>query len=239
MGKRKVIVGPRHNYDFKPNADYEAMWTFLKNDDRKKIIAGQLTYLEFHGWLHANIRTSIANTEKGEELFADMAEGFVRTDLLLYGAICEAALFDAISWSFRIKGEEAEEKVKNCFTRIEPKKLILNNALFKMKGSSSSGGQLALYWEKKVENESNCATFDSLIKAGNVLKIYDDSFKARLHNLRKDRNTIHLSEQIKRKKKNKYRFNAHDRIRARQTTDELRQRLQEWYGANQALAADS
>lgn len=238
MGKRRVIVSPNYNYDFKPNADYETMWNFLKDDDRKKIIAAQLTYLEFHGWLHANIRTSIADSKKGEEIFADVAEGFVRTDLLLYGAVCEAALFDAISWNFSIKNDEADEKVKKCFTRVESKKLILNKAVFKMQGSSSNDGHLTLYWEK-AKNDLSCATFNSLIEAGNVLNIYDDSFKTRLHNLRKDRNTIHLSEQINRKKKNKYQFNASDRRRARQITDELRQRLQVWYGAGQALAADS
>jgi hypothetical protein len=238
MGTRKVIVGPHYNYDFKANADYEAMWDFLKNDDRKTIIAAQLTYLEFHGWLQANIRTSVAGDEKREELFLDVAEGFARTDLLLYGAICEAALFDAISLSFNIKGQMSDEKVKSCFTRIEPKRFILNNAEFKMQGPSNPKGRLALYWEKKVENESSCATFYGLIEAGNALKIYNESFKTRLHNLRKDRNTIHLSEQINRKKKNKYRFNASDRKRARQTTDDLRQALKGWYGANQTLTGD-
>jgi hypothetical protein len=232
MGKRKVLIRPHHNYDFKTNAYYEVMWGFLKDDDRKKIIAAQLTYLEFHSWLHANTRTSVADSEKSEDLFADIAEGFVRTDILLYGAICEAALFDAIKENYEIKGERAEEEVKKCFTRVESKKIILNEALFQMQGSSSTKGRLALYWKKKTDDDVSHATFNNLIEAGNILNIYDNSFKTRLHNLRKDRNTIHLSQQIKRKKKNKYRFNVRDRRRARQITDELRQKLQIWYNAN-------
>ena len=94
MGKRTVLIYPKINYEFKENNFYKQEWDFLPDKSQVAIIATQLTYLEFHEWIHKNIRTTtdVSDSSTYCKLHGDINEGFVRTDILLYGTICETAI---------------------------------------------------------------------------------------------------------------------------------------------------
>lgn len=91
----KIFIYPKNQYTFRLNISYEQPWNFLPDSRRRKVIAEQLTYLEFHEWLFRNLR----QTDKAKPTASDLnevrfhvREGFFRTDVLLYASICEAAL---------------------------------------------------------------------------------------------------------------------------------------------------
>jgi len=58
MAKRTIGIYPINRYDFRRNAEYRAQWDFLPKA-RAKVIAEQLTYLDFHEWLMNNLRHSL------------------------------------------------------------------------------------------------------------------------------------------------------------------------------------
>src|ERR1041385_790317 len=91
--KRIIALHPNNRYGFKPNNYFRYRWDFLPDPRKKDIIATQLTYLDFHGWLKLNLRHTLeCQPDDWSELVFDVDEGFHRTDILLYAAICEAAL---------------------------------------------------------------------------------------------------------------------------------------------------
>jgi len=70
-------------------------WDFLPRS-RAKVIAEQLTYLDFHEWLMNNLRHSSEpqpNAAAWSSLGLTVAEGFYKTDVVLYASICEVALY--------------------------------------------------------------------------------------------------------------------------------------------------
>src|SRR5882724_1812875 len=95
MSERSIGISPHTRYTFRPNQSYRDEWDFLPSS-RAKVIATQLTYLDFHEWLMNNLRHA-GEREPDEGAWSPLglsvAEGFYKTDVLLYASICEAALF--------------------------------------------------------------------------------------------------------------------------------------------------
>jgi len=136
MNKRKIIIHPQKNYYFKPNSAYKNEWNFLPDPDRIAIIGTQLTYLDFHGWLHHNIRTTDdprSEPSSYTKLQFDVSEGFIRTDILLYAAICETAIYTAVKHAYDNKSDSTPQSVINCFEAIEKKPVQISNELFMRK----------------------------------------------------------------------------------------------------------
>lgn len=233
MSKRKVIIGPQFNFEFQENRIFQDQWSFLHDEDRQKIIAAQLTYLDFHGWLYKNLRTKKDGNDKPETLFGDISEGFIRTDILLYAAICESALHDVAEWVYKRDERKALRKVRECFRQVTSSPPPdIENVPFLLQEPEISG-QLTIHWEANESQEQVAnPSLERLVKAGFAIGLLDEHLRERLHRLRRDRNTIHLAERINRKKNDKYRFTPDDRNRARDVVEELRQKIAAWYQAN-------
>jgi hypothetical protein len=85
MAGRTIGIYPQTRYHFRSNASYRGPWDFLPNE-RAKVIAEQLTYLEFHEWLMNNLRHAREHEPRNGEwlpLGLTVAEGFYKTDLRL------------------------------------------------------------------------------------------------------------------------------------------------------------
>ena len=83
MAGRTIGIYPQTRYHFRSNASYRGPWDFLPNE-RAKVIAEQLTYLEFHEWLMNNLRHAREHEPRNGEwlpLGLTVAEGFYKTDL--------------------------------------------------------------------------------------------------------------------------------------------------------------
>ena len=92
---RTIGLYPENRYTFRTNESFRQEWSFLPDNEKMAIIATQLTYLAFHGWLKSNLRHALQEVpepNQWSELVFDVDEGFHRTDLLLFASICEAAL---------------------------------------------------------------------------------------------------------------------------------------------------
>ena len=95
MSERTIGIWPQTRYDFLSNAHYRLPWNFLPSE-RAKVIAEHLTYLEFHEWLMDNLRHATQLDPEPPDwspLGLSVAEGFFKTDVLLYASICEAAIY--------------------------------------------------------------------------------------------------------------------------------------------------
>ncbi len=230
MSKRRVIIAPNHFFDFKTNAEYAAEWDFLKDEDRRNIIAAQMTYLAFHSWLYHNLRTEKGESGQHDVLFGDVSEGFIRTDLLLYAAVCESALLDIVDWVYRQGDDHPPRAVRDCFERTPgPRYPDLVDIPVT---SNTRHGLFNLIWEPTPTEDNASPNFVQLIRAGRAIGVYNEAFMRRIDGLRADRNTIHLAERIERKKNDKLSFTPDDRNRARGVTESLRDKIRHWYAAS-------
>jgi hypothetical protein len=226
MSERTIGIYPQTRYKFRFNESYRAEWNFLPRQ-RAKVIAEQLTYLGFHEWLMRNLRHS----EEREPAAADwssfgltVAEGFYKTDVLLYASVCEAALYAVLKSVYSRDRDGADQAVKDCFCKIEDRfQCISDHKIFMPAGNVT--GRLCLRFKREVSLSDWEVKFASLIKAGAAIGIYDSDLAARLDRLRDDRNTIHLAKQIERNNQ-LIAFQALDRMRAKSTTEKLRVALQ-------------
>jgi hypothetical protein len=223
MSQRTVGIWPETRYDFRPNANYRHPWNFLPNE-RAKVIAEHLTYLEFHEWLMDNLRHATQHDPEPSDwsqLVSSVAEGFFKTDVLLYASICEAALYTVLDLVHSHEGARAHQAVKDCFRTIKDcfHKISKYEASMNIQGNVTGELCLRLSREEPVSEPK----FTSLIRAGKAIGIYDANFEQRLDRLRNERNTIHLANQIERRE-----FNNRDRTRAKKITEDLRVRLRDF-----------
>jgi hypothetical protein len=227
MALRKISCRP-DEYEFRTNYTYRAPWGFLPHKERAKVIASQLTYLDFHEWLMDKLRHT-DRPEPDEDdwspLVFDVAEGFYKTDVLYYASICEAALFSVLQKVQIVEGSSAHQSVKDCFERTEDRFLKLYGQAFETRTPAGPHrGQLALHYTRSIALKDSDVKFAALIKAGQDVGIYDAMLRKRLDRLRDDRNCIHLANQVRRTGC----FSRQDRIRAKNTTENLRSALKEF-----------
>jgi hypothetical protein len=228
MSQRTVGIYPEKRYAFRSNASYRAPWNFLPHE-RASVIAEHLTYLDFHEWLMDNIRHASQLEPEADQwspLGLSVAEGFYKTDVLLYASICEAALNAVLHSVYSHDEARAPQAVKDCFCTIEDcfEKISNYKASVNLRGSTVTGDVCLYFPREKTVSETK---FASLIRAGKAIAIYDVNFEQRLDRLRDDRNTIHLANQIERN--NQLRgFKPSDRTRAKKITEELRVKLRDF-----------
>ncbi len=230
MAERTVGIYPETRYNFRSNASYREPWNFLPNA-RAKVIAEQLTYLDFHEWLMDNVRhASQLEPEDAQwsELVFNVAEGFYKTDVLLYASICEAALHSVLRDVYWADEAGCHQTVKDCFRRVEDRfhRISSHKTSIAIPANPLSG-QLCLRFSHEVTLGDAEIKFASLIRAGEAIGIYSNALRRRLDTLRDDRNAIHLAKQIERNNQLRA-FNAADRTRAKGTTDELQIALRDF-----------
>ena len=224
MAERTIGVYPSNRYKFRTNAAYRALWVFLPRP-RAKIIAEQLTYLDFHEWLMDNLRHA-SDTDPTDDdwspLVFSVAEGFYKTDVLLYASVCEAALYSVLHSHYIAEGDLANQAVKDCFVRVEDRfhQVCGHEASLALHPQTVTG-HLCLHFTHEAPLSSSDVKFISLIRAGEAIRIYDTAFRRRLDNLREDRNSIHLAKQIERNNQLRA-FQDEDRAKAKKTTEDLR-----------------
>jgi hypothetical protein len=235
---RYISLHPESQYTFRPNDFYRAQWSFLPDQERARIIATQLTYLEFHEWLDKNLRYHSPPESKRLPLEFDVKEGFVRTDVLLYGSICEAALYAVAKKVFDSQTTpKPPDNLLAAFETSEQKIVHLGDQTFTMEGDSPrTGCKIGMCFTKKTRKKDRDISFDNLIKAARSIGAIDDHLEKRLHALREARNTIHLGIQIAHRQKTGGRFYGPDRDTAKQVTEEMRKQLAS-YCKTQSLTA--
>jgi len=160
------------------------------------------------------------NEDAWSPLGLSVAEGFYKTDVLMYASICEAALFSVIQDVYKADPAGAHESVKDCFRRIEDKFQHLCDHEMDILAAAVKG-RLCLRFKKEIPLPDRDVSFASLIEAGESIGMYGSDLRARLDRLRDDRNTIHLAKQIQRHDEFKP-FEKIDRARAKVTTERLR-----------------
>ena len=202
-----IFIHPEKQYTFRQNISYEQPWNFLPDKQRRKVIAEQLTYLQFHEWLFTNLR----QTDKAQPTASDLnevrfhvREGFFRTDVLLYASICEAALYVVAKEVFDSKTTtQKPEDLLAAFQTSEQKIIHLGKQTFTTEGDTRHPGcKIGYCYPKEPRKKSDSQiSFDSLIKAARSIDAIDDTLEKRLDELRDARNTIHLGTQIARKPK--------------------------------------
>src|SRR5207248_651494 len=165
-----------------------------------------------------NLRHATRDSESPDwsPLVLSIAEGFFKTDVLLYASICEAALYTVLH-SVYTNDQGAHQAVKDCFRTIEDSLHKISNYKASMNIQGNVTGELCL----RVTREEPISEpkFTSLIRAGKAIGIYDANFERRLDTLRDDRNTIHLANQIERNNAALRGFNKLDRTRAKKLTE--------------------
>jgi hypothetical protein len=227
---RYIFIHPENQYTFRPNSSYYARWRFLPDKERAKIIAAQLTYLDFHEWLSNNLRhhtrPDLRESDPSPLVF-DVAEGFVRTDVLLYAAICEAALYAVAKKAFDSATTTPKPAyLLGAFLTSEEKIRSLGSQTFTLEGDSPRKGcKIGICYTKVTRKSDSTVTFDSLIKAARAINAINADLEPKLHTLRKARNTIHLGEHIARRQEIPGRFYQADRETARQVVEEMRSQL--------------
>ena len=230
---RYISLHPENQYPFQTNSFYYARWSFLPDKERIKIIGAQLTYLEFHEWLANNLGHQSRPESEPLPLVLDVAEGFVRTDVLLYGSICEAALYAVAKAFLNSKPPKIPADLFAAFITSEEKIIPFGKQTFTMEGTNTSG-KIGMCVTKRNLKKDTAITFDSLIKAARSIDAINDTLAESLHALREARNTIHLGAQIKRRQTG--RFYGRDRDTAKQVTEEMRVQLAS-YCKTQSLTA--
>ena len=227
MARYFISLHPENQYTFQTNDFYRARWSFLPDKERVKFIATQLTYLEFHEWLDKNLRHhSRPESERRLPLEFDVKEGFVRTDVLLYGSICEAALYAVAKDVFDSKTTPKHADLLAAFETSEQKTHHLGNQTLTVQGHSPCiSGKIGICYPKVTRKSDTKITFESLIKAAKSINAIKPDVAAKLDKLREARNTIHLGVQIAQRQATGARFYGPDRETAKQVTEEMRKQL--------------
>jgi hypothetical protein len=155
-------------------------------------------------------------------------EGLVRTDVLLYGSICEAALYAVTKKVFdtNTTTPKPPDNLLAAFETSEQRIVHLGNQAFTMEGDSPrTGCKIGMCFTKKTLKKDRAITFDNLIKAARSIDAIDDHLEKKPDKLREARNTIHLGTQIAHRQARGGRFYGPDRDTAKQATEEMRKQL--------------
>jgi hypothetical protein len=232
---RTIGLHPHSQYEFRTNASYRKEWNWLPDQQRSDIIATQLTYLDFHGWLKENLKHSAESNptlHQWNELVFDIDEGFHRTDILLFASICEAALHAVLYHYYQRDAVNAHNALKRCYEKREEVFLALNVSEFEMVGASTpTSGTLGLRKTNVTPLSDSEIKFVNLIRAGEEIGVFGNSLRLRLDALRDDRNTIHLAQHLRIQNKDG-KFTRTDRDAAKLVTEDLRVALSAYMSSN-------
>jgi hypothetical protein len=222
MSLRTVSLTDPAEYKFQANSSYKRDWVFIPDPDAATVIASQLTYLHFHSWLFSKLRhTSVNDPTEPSPLVFDVADGFCRTDILLYGAICETALYVVLQDLFNRTKSSAVDELRQCFEKDDLKFTALNKQTFR----PASGADPVTIGHAATRTRTLKTAeikLTNLIKASGKVGMCDDALVEALDDLREDRNTIHLGAHSKRRATKKSPFTIKDVQRAQDTTESLR-----------------
>ena len=188
----------------------------------------QMQYLRIHAFLVKNLRTcpeSQIICENSNELYGPLVEGFYRTDILLFAAICENSLFTVLRDRYDADPTKCCAKVKKCFVKEVPKHQKVGESQMRMeKNKDGTPGPLGVLVIRFTEDEKirhDEIKLHDLINGGEASGIYDGEMARRLHKLRDQRNTIHLGKHSEKIAKGNM-LNETDRAEAEKLTEELR-----------------
>jgi hypothetical protein len=94
VSSSRLRIKDEQGYGFTSNQKYQEAWHFLSDKETRKVIAQQLTFLDFHEWLLANLEVDKGDPGKPfwRQLSFHIEEGFYKGDVLLYASICELGL---------------------------------------------------------------------------------------------------------------------------------------------------
>lgn len=238
---RTIGLHPENRYTFRTNKSFRQEWDFLPDNKKKNIIATQLTYLAFHGWLKSNLRHAVQEVPTSQQwstLVFDIDEGFHRTDLLLFASICEAALNCVLRSIYDKDAVNAHPALKKCYERAVDVSIALNSSEIQLVGANVlTTGKLCLCKSSQAPVSESEIKFVALISAGEELGIYDHALRERLDALRSDRNSIHLAQHL-RINNQEGAFTRADRDVAAQTTEAFRIALGAYLHANPIAKAE-
>jgi hypothetical protein len=228
---RTIGISPVTQYEFRTNDSYRREWSWLPSSHLRDIIAAQLTYLDFHGWLKQNLKHSsevLAVPPSWQDLAFDVDEGFHRTDLLLYASVCEAAIHAILSHYYNKDKMNAHQALKSCYEKEEQTFHHISTSIFgRTEAGITQSGKLCLRTTSVSPIGDSEIKFAALIRSGEKLGIYGEDLRDRLNILREDRNTIHLGQHVRVKRADGS-FNRADRDSARDVTEELRCALESY-----------
>ena len=94
---------------------------------------------------------------------SDVREGFVRTDVLLYGSICEAALYVVAKDSFRFEHDKKACGSSCCFPDFRKKILPLGNQTFTLEGDTPHPGCKIGFCYTKEPRKSRTAKYPLIV----------------------------------------------------------------------------
>lgn len=232
---RTIGLHPQSEYEFRTNASYRAEWNWLPDQQRCNIIATQLTYLDFHGWLKENLKHSaelIPTHYQWNDLVFDVDEGFHRTDILLFASICEAALHAVLSHYYQRDAVNAHNALKRCYEKREEVFVTLNVSEFEIVGGTTPiSGTLGLRKTNITPVSDTEIKFVHLIRAGEEIGVFGNPLRLRLDALREDRNTIHLAKHLQIQHQDGA-FTRADREAAKLVTEDLRIALSAYISSN-------
>jgi hypothetical protein len=158
-----------------------------------------------------------------------VAEGFFRTDVLLYASICEAALY-VVAKDFFNSNKQKPPDLRAAFETSVDTTTPLNDKTFTLIGSSALiSGKIKICSKKVIRKKDRDISFDSLIKAARAIDAIDDDLEQKIDALREARNTIHLAAHIARKQAEPRPFAESDRQQAKQVVEQLRVQLSSYY----------
>jgi len=232
MAIQKLLLHPEDTYDFKFNAKYREEWNCIVNEEYRKVIAQQLTYLNFHEWLFNNLKYEEYEGVY-EQLKFHVEEGFYKSDILIYASICELALFDVLEHKYKQDKGSMPSKALECFEKKTDDYVSLDGKKVTVELGKDNivTSNLYVLGKKNVQVKDRDRHFDMLIKGCLALNVYDSDFYNRLDALRGWRNNIHLTAQVNSKKKNstEFFFNSDKREEAKQITNELKSQIEAFY----------
>ncbi|MDQ8209701.1 hypothetical protein QEH52_19440 [Coraliomargarita sp. SDUM461003] len=217
MSTRKIFIEGNGHYDFKPLSHYEEKWSFLHDYRRKKIIAQKLSYLEFHRHLLNKIKhTNLVEGSLDMSIDFDLSVGFIQTDILLIGSICEGALYSQLRHRYDRGSRTTKKSVQDCFEVKEKKFESLSNQEFKKEGSDTSF-KIGCYRTETKQLQEYAVSFSNLLKVAKSISLISSDCFGRLDLLRKSRNTIHSGEEARRQSDERFVFSVADREEALET----------------------
>lgn len=218
-------------FAFLKNATHRKPWNFLPATETSEIIAAQLTYLDFHGWLTEHLQTAPRDADAKDltsipvGLYGDVLEGFYRTDVLLYAAVCEAALHCVLSNAH--KEGYPQVALAECFTVEKVKYRDAGKG--RLTHSNIPNQDLRLCFRYTEVEKKDKVDFQDTIKAAKKLNILDAALFERLESLRRQRNTIHLAKHAEHRGNNNSKLGKVDVEEAKTITEELRVALDKFH----------
>jgi hypothetical protein len=226
MAERQIHLSPKDTYVFKQNASYGADWSLLKDNDAQRMIAQQLTHLDFLQWLRDNVKYEDNNGHL-RPLWLHPAEGIIKTLVVTYAAIAELALFSIANRYYAKHQKGSPTDVVSCFECSDMRYYEFSAREVTTELNNQAGVVTKLYG--RVENTKKVherdVTFDKLIKAGKAIKLYDAAFAQRLNVLRDYRNGVHLKKHIKMQDGKNFAYESKHIIQAKQVVDDLRLKI--------------